>query len=410
MVVRLRPRAVLALVLAASAALSAVAGTAPETVADPGPSRVVYPAQRLPLRFSHALHLRLEAVTCVTCHDRAPTSRSAIDLLTPGEAACRACHAIDRMRPEGTGAPAASGAPAAPATACVACHPGHVPGQAVARVVVPPPNLKFSHAAHATTACQTCHGDLAADDVGLATRDQLPRMASCLGCHDGVQAASACTTCHLSTQGGRVRTELPDGRLVPTGGVTGAVHDLEFRTRHDRIARAEARTCATCHEERFCADCHAGVVKPMDFHPGGYVTLHAIEARRGVPDCTVCHNTQRFCVGCHERAGVGVRAERGFDRTGVVGRFHPPGWAAPGPRGLDHHATEAQRNLRSCAGCHREDFCAECHTAEPARLGVSPHGPGWRGSGRCRALASKNQRMCLRGHTDAMGGGPVGCD
>ncbi len=389
-----RPAAV-ALVVAVSAALSTL--TATSTVAGPEPSRVVYPAQRLPLRFSHALHVGEVGAACVVCHDRATTSRSAVDLLTPREAACRGCHAIDRARPGGT---AAAGDRSAPPTACTACHPGYRPGQPVARIAIPPPQLKFSHAAHATAACQTCHGDLAADRVGLATRDHLPRMDTCLTCHDGVRAAATCTSCHLATPGGRIRTELPDGRLVPSGGVTGALHDLDFRTNHDQIARTDPRACATCHEERFCAACHAGAMKPMDFHAGDYVTLHAVEARRGVPDCSACHTSQRFCVGCHERAGVGVRAESGFDRIGVVGRFHPAGWAAAGTRGPDHHATEAQKNLKACASCHREDFCAECHSAEPARLGISPHGPGWRGSGRCRALAARNQRMCLRCHVE----------
>lgn len=392
-----RPWAGVGLAIIVSAAL-----TASVTLAAPGapsPSRVVYPAQRLPLRFSHAQHTGALAIACTTCHERATTSRSALDLLTPGEAACRGCHAIDRARPEGTGD--------GPASACVACHPGHTPGAPVARINIPAAHLKFSHAAHAGSTCQSCHGDLARDGVGLATRDHLPRMETCMTCHDGVTAADACTTCHLATQGGRVRTELPDGRLVPgAGGVGGAPHDADFRVDHARVAQHEPKACASCHEERFCADCHLGTAKPFDFHPGDYVTMHAVEARRGVPDCAACHTTQRFCAGCHERAGVGVRGDSGFERSGDGGRFHPPGWAALGARGPDHHANEAQKNLRACTSCHREDFCRECHSAEPARLGISPHGPGWRGSGRCQALAAKNQRMCLRCHTD---GGRVDC-
>jgi hypothetical protein len=388
-------RVALALVISAVLSFSVA-------LAGPGaapPSRVVYPVQRLPLRFSHAQHAGTLALACTTCHDRAATSRSAVDLLTPPEAACRDCHAIDRTRPDGTGS--------GPATACKACHPGYTPGAAVARIAIPTANLKFSHAAHATATCQSCHGDLAKDAVGLATRDHLPRMESCMTCHDGVTAAETCTTCHLATPGGRVRTELPDGRLVPMGGVGGAPHDADFRVHHERVAQAEPRTCAACHEERFCADCHLGTTKPMDFHAGDYVSMHAVEARRGVPDCAACHNSQRFCVSCHERSGVGVRGDSGFERTGTSGRFHPPGWADAGGRGPDHHATEAQKNLKACTSCHREDFCLECHTAEPARRGSSPHGPGWSSSARCRALAAKNQRMCLRCHT---GGGRMGCD
>jgi len=385
---RARDTTPIVVALIVSALLSALGVAVPRAAG--GPSPVVYPAQRLPLRFSHAQHLAGGA-TCESCHERARTSRSAVDLLTPGEAACRTCHAIDRARPDGTGGPA---------TACVACHPGHDPARPmiVARVAIPPPNLKFSHAAHATTPCQTCHGDLARDGVGLATRDHLPRMDVCLTCHDGARAADGCTTCHLATAGGRVRTELPDGRLTPTGGVSGAVHDANFRTDHDQIARSDPRACASCHEERFCADCHLGAVKPMDFHAGDYVAVHAIEARRGTPDCSACHRAQTFCVGCHERSGVGVRAEPGFFRTGDSGRFHPRGWVGGGAG--DGHAREAQQNLKQCASCHRDDFCRECHTAEPGRMGVSPHGPGWRGSARCQALARKNPRLCLRCHLD----------
>jgi len=382
-----RPLVAIAIAVALSA-ITAAADSPPEPMIYPAPrvpltsSRVIYPPQRLPLVFSHAVHVGRVGAACVACHASVLTSRSAVDRLTPGEDACRACHAIDRTLPDGVGP--------GPPTACLACHPGYTLGESVARISIPTPHLKFSHAAHATTECATCHGEMS-KVTGLATRDQLPAMDTCLTCHDGVRAAGECTTCHLATQGGRLRTELPDGRLVPTGGATGAMHDLDFRTDHDQIARAEPRSCAGCHEQRFCADCHAGSVKPMDFHPGDYVTLHAVDARRGVPDCSACHKSQRFCVGCHERSGVGVRAESGFDRTGVVGRFHRAGW---------NHGIDAQKNLKTCTGCHREDFCVECHTAEPARLGVSPHGPGWRGSGRCRALASKNQRMCLRCHIE----------
>lgn len=394
----MRRAAVLVLVTSLAAAGAIARWVAPAAA---GPSLVVFGPQRLPLTFSHARHLGRAGATCVDCHDRAPTSRSAVDVLTPGEEACRACHAIDRERP------AAADRPGQPPAACGACHPGWTAGAQVARVVIPPPSLKFSHAAHAASACTSCHGDLAAAGVGLATRDHLPTMDRCLTCHDGRTADRACTTCHLAGAGGRLRTDLADGRLVPVGGATGAVHGPDFRTHHARDAAGPGATCASCHQERFCSDCHLGVVKPMEFHAGDYLSLHAVEARRGVPDCSACHRTQSFCVGCHERSGVGVRAESGFDRSGLIGRYHPPGWAAAGGRGPDHHATEAQRNLAQCSSCHREDFCLECHTAEPGRVGPSPHGPGWRGSGRCRALAARNPRLCLRCHIVQA---PMRCD
>jgi len=364
---------------------------------DRGPSPVVFAPQRLPLVFSHAQHVGALAMACTACHDRALTSRSAVDLLTPSEAACRGCHAIDRGRGAVAGATATG--------ACAACHAGWEPGLAVARVVIPPPSLKFSHAAHASTACAGCHPTVAS--AGLATVRDLPTMDTCLGCHDGARADRSCTTCHLATAGGRVRTALADGALTPRGGVSGADHGGDFGRDHAAIARSNPAACASCHEERDCIDCHNGVVRPMDFHPGDYLALHPVEARRNVPDCAACHKTQSFCIGCHERAGLADRGQTDFRSNVASRRFHPDGWAATDRALPNRHAGPARANLRECTSCHREETCLKCHSAESASPQISPHGPGWRGSSRCRALASKNGRMCLRCHIDL---DPVACD
>jgi hypothetical protein len=365
------------------------------------PSTTVFPPQRLPLTFSHATHLGRGGVTCVDCHARAATSRSALDRLTPDEDACRRCHPIDRAQPARDDRPT---------TACASCHPGWRPGDgtgagSVERVDIPPPAIKFSHAAHAGARCEHCHAGVA--DVDLATRAQLPRMETCLECHDDVRARASCTTCHLAGHDGLVRTTLPTGALVPTGGASGVAHGPGFAEEHAQASRGLGAACASCHAPTFCVDCHLGSARPLSFHAGDYVSTHAIEARRNQPDCSTCHRTQSFCAGCHERAGVGTRAASGFRTAGEVGRFHPAGWASADGRGANHHAREAQRNLRQCTSCHREDDCLACHTAEPGGLRVSPHGPGWRGSDGCRALAARNGRLCLRCHIELR---PVSCE
>jgi len=170
-----RPRAaLLALWLAVAAAL---AGVAIAAAGDTAWSPVIYPAQRLPLVFSHAAHLG-RGTPCDACHPDAATSRSAVDDLLPTEAACRACHPIDRSQP-GRAQPDRM-VPGAPPVACRTCHPGYTGGD-VARVYLPPPPIKFDHAAHRSAPCATCHGDLRA--VDLATTQHLPTMATCLACH-----------------------------------------------------------------------------------------------------------------------------------------------------------------------------------------------------------------------------------
>ncbi len=370
-------------------------------------STVVYPEQDIPLRFSHVQHLTLaDAPSCTDCHDRAAGSRSSLDNLMPGESACRPCHRIERQLPGHPPPTRESGVE--PGDACATCHPGHdaAAGGAVARIRMPSPNIKFNHKLHVDAtrlACTTCHGDLAADNVALATRDHLPKMDLCLRCHDGKKAPSRCVTCHLAGPGGVMRTEFDTGKLAPSGALFGAAHDLSFRTAHAAAAQNNDDYCGTCHRKRFCVDCHNGVAKPMDFHGNDYVTLHVIDARRDALDCSACHRSQTFCTGCHSRSGVSAD-QRGseFASDNPARRFHPAGWVdGLGIRGVNHHSFEAQRNIRQCASCHREQFCIGCHSAEMGSLGANPHPAGWAQSRRCRALLARNARVCLRCHVSA---------
>lgn len=359
-------------------------------------SPVIYPAQQLPLTFSHARHLARGAA-CATCHPDATTSRSAVDNLIPTEAACRACHPIDRSTPERV----VAGAP--PAT-CATCHPGYAPGAVVARVVLAPSPLKFDHAAHRATPCATCHGDLR--KVDLATTQHLPTMATCLTCHRDGRDARRCADCHLARRGGLLETAFAHGALVPTHDGLGDAHGLDFKNHHAQEARRIGATCAACHDESTCVACHQGVVKPMDFHRGDYVRTHAVEARRGTPDCGACHRAQSFCIGCHERAGVGTRASTELAPGDPARAFHPAGWASTGA-GANLHAREAKRNITTCASCHRESDCTTCHSAQPGAGRISPHPAGWRSSARCKALDRGNRRMCLRCH---IAQDELGCD
>jgi hypothetical protein len=358
-------------------------------------SPIVYPLQRLPLTFSHAKHLA-RATPCAACHPEAATSRSAVDNLLPTEAACRACHPIDRAQSELV-------VQGAPPVACRACHPDYKPGAPVARTYLTPPPLKFSHGAHRTAPCAACHGDLRA--VALATTQQLPTMATCLRCHTKGAEERHCADCHLTRIGGLLETRFEHGTLVPAHSGLGDAHGPGFQDHHTQEARQIGATCTACHDRSECVACHQGVVKPMDFHPGNYALTHAVDARRGKPDCAACHRAQSFCVGCHEREGIGARYTQ-FSTVDPKRGFHLPGWASAGI-GPNLHAREARRNVTSCASCHREDDCLTCHSAQPGALHASPHPAGWRGSARCKALDRGNRRMCLRCHVAQ---DELGCD
>jgi len=384
-----------ALVLVVVAGCSVALGDAPPPVTDDW-SPVIYPAQRLPLVFSHARHLA-RGTQCAACHPAATTSQSAVDNLLPTEAACRVCHPIERGEPERV-------VPNAPPAQCRACHAGWSPAAPVERLYLVPPPLKLSHAAHAQVPCTRCHGDLAR--VDLATRKQLPTMASCLSCHRDGDKPRRCGDCHLAKLGGLLETRFAHGTLVPHASGLGDAHRIGFARDHRQEALQQDATCEACHDRSECVACHQGVTKPVDFHPGNYVLAHAVDARRGKPDCSACHRAASFCVGCHERSGVGRRGITDYNTVDPERAFHPPGWAsASGGRNL--HARDARRNIASCASCHRDDECLDCHSAQPGSIRATVHPPNWRGSARCRALDRGNRRMCLRCHVTQ---DEVGCD
>lgn len=383
---------VLALTLAATAgAVLAQPRAATGPSPDEGPSHLIYPTQRLPLRFDHARHLRQPGVTCVRCHASATTSARVEDSLLPPESTCAPCHAIDRAHP--------TTAATNPMGGCDACHDGWSPQapMRVARAEVPAANLRFSHARHAAqgVACERCHEGVRG--VGLATRLELPRMSGCLTCHRAGGAPDRCATCHLTEPDGRLRTRFGDEWMNPPRWMSGLHHDADFWFTHRSSAAQNGERCAVCHTEGECAACHDGRVRDRRTHPNDYLTMHPVDARMNSDRCGSCHRASTFCVACHQRAGVAPSspaAARSF------GRFHPPAavWTN-GPVTLRHHGAEARRAMRSCTSCHSEQDCVTCHaTLGRGGGGFSPHPPSF--LARCGALMRASERPCAVCHED----------
>lgn len=366
---------------------------------DRGPSPAVYPPQSLTIRFNHAFHVKEQKLGCPTCHKEALTSRSVKDVLTPQPTLCDGCHGSDHGSLDAVKAgDDASGE-------CAFCHVGYQPGDGnlVKRLEIPRPNLVFDHQKHAARniRCQQCHGDV--EELELATRDQLPRMRGCFGCHQRSDAASqgqarsACSTCHVkggSAEGGRIRTAFASGVMSPPGWLHDAEHAPDFVQRHKYVAANDSQFCASCHKEDFCVACHDGRVRPRSIHPSDYLNMHATEARLATQKCTSCHREQSFCLTCHQRLGVSMS---GAANARESGRFHPPKaeWSDP-PRRPGHHAYEAMRNLNACVSCHIERDCVVCHGGQGIGGGFNPHAGGF-ASG-CGTQLKRNPRPCYVCH------------
>ncbi|MEB2312811.1 MAG: cytochrome c family protein [Sorangiineae bacterium] len=374
-----------------------------------GPSRVIFPPERLTIRFNHRKHVKELGVACERCHERAKTSIRSSDSLAARPARCDACHGTDH-----TDLSSVQTSPDELIGQCGYCHVGYRAGRPVARMSVPKPNLRFSHAAHAARniGCQQCHG--AVQELELATRDSLPRMRGCFRCHQAPEPArgdakGACATCHLTEKDGLLMTRFPSGALRPPSWLGGAGHGPDWLERHRTAAAADARLCASCHTAASCTECHDGRVRPREVHPNDWLAMHPIAAKQDSPRCTSCHRQQSFCLTCHQRAGVTMSGPT--ENLAGRGRFHPPPsvWT-DAPRGPGHHAWEAQRNLNTCVSCHTERDCVLCHsnsgvggrgagTPTGAGWGSDPHPAGF--SRRCRGALRKNARPCLVCHDPA---------
>jgi len=365
---------------------------------DRGPSAAVYPPQSLTIRFNHNFHVNTQKMRCVTCHIKAPTSESKEDVLTPRPMVCDGCHGtdhqnIDAVKPGDDD----SGK-------CNFCHVGYKDGDgnAVAKLVIPRPNMIFNHKKHVSRniGCGQCHGEV--EGVELATRDQLPRMRGCFNCHQQPdssrgEAKSTCETCHVkagSAEGGRIRTAFQSGRMEVPRWLHNAQHGPDFVQRHKFVAANDSQFCANCHKEDYCTDCHDGRVRPRNIHPNDYLNMHATEARLATQRCTSCHREQSFCLGCHQRLGVSMSGPTGVREPG---RFHPPKseWSDP-PRRPGHHSFEANRNLNACVSCHIERDCVVCHGGQGIGGGFNPHSGSFRAG--CRSQLKRNPRPCYVCH------------
>jgi hypothetical protein len=173
-------------------------------------------------------------------------------------------------------------------------------------------------------------------------------------------------------------------------------HQGDFLRTHGAMARQRAETCATCHDQTKCAECHAATTRPFKaeiqfpeevesrfVHRGDFLSRHPIEAAADPASCRRCHGSG-YCRSCHEFQGVA---------PGVAGgrNPHPSSFFA-------QHGSAARQNIVACAGCHDQGaaaICVQCH--RPGGIGGNPHPPGWAGK-HSPSDVSKN-RMCRACHS-----------
>ena len=257
------------------------------------------------------------------------------------------------------------------------------------------PDFAYAHGRDARTrvqSCATCH-----------------TQPSCRACHTGRGASSTIARLPSASPGAPAGVQLrgrdPRDRAAPvpaadramggsshdtlrvalaSGPIPVRVHAAGFLATHGPAAASGQLSCESCHARKFCSDCHGGEGERR-FHPANFLVRHAPEAYGRQRDCASCHNTEVFCRDCHQASGAAATGRR--DAAFHTGQ---PLW-------LLQHGQAARQGLETCAGCHAQRDCMQCHST--LGWGISPHGPGFD----AKRMASKNNQTCGYCH---IGGAP----
>jgi hypothetical protein len=202
-------------------------------------------------------------------------------------------------------------------------------------------------------------------------------MSACTACHVHQQAfnEARCAPCHVDLKG-----------LKPEDAFK---HEGEWLRQHGALARPSGESCAACHDQTYCAECHspqtaagrASIVFPerVDrtyIHRGDYVSRHMIDAGANPASCRRCHGSA-FCESCHELQGLS-KVDPAFGKVAEAVRrpasHDQTNWVSGGT-GTPAHGHAARRDINSCAGCHDQGAQATCVGCHSDRAGPdkAPH-------------------------------------
>lgn len=252
---------------------------------------------------------------------------------------------------------------------------------------------EFRHETHAPLfpgSCTTCHAGLAD-----ASQPIWPAPATCAACHDGDVAPTVNWTPRSEPPASNVRFVHTE-HLTATKDSVGCVDCHVEGNPKGEVHVSRAVQCVTCHEpgrghlevgDLECSTCHYPLAEvkrltasdvarfpiPLSHQvPGfgmvGHADLAMVPRPGGGtivnPSCATCH-AQNFCMNCHVNAPeVPAIQALAKDERSLVHGFT---FNAPPSHAIASFATthrvEAQRDPAKCATCHTQPSCAACHVA-----------------------------------------------
>lgn len=329
-------------------------------------------------------HLAAPAAACATCHlSLAQASRlTTEDIAAFDEPPSHREEDFTTAAGHGAAATAVPGAAVAPSCAtchardfCLICHVDAPEQPAVQALARDPRSLALT----ATLAAPSTH---ARSDF-LATHGAAARQApgdcatchtqeSCLSCHQAVPATVALLPAAARERGtgARVARHAPD------------THRDNYTEAHGPTAAAVPQTCAGCHVQADCLECHRpGAGTTGSYHGTTFLARHPAAAFARETDCASCHNPGVFCATCHSQAGLAARGPLGSGYHDAKRFF------------IFGHGQAARQSLETCVSCHVERDCLSCHSSQGGRR-FNPHGPGFD----AERLRQRNPGMCTVCH------------
>ncbi len=320
------------------------------------------------LRFSHKNHVEEYDVACDDCHGKMKEGRFA----KPGHSTCADCH-DDWMNPKDVSE-----------KTCGECHQSR--NLSELEKLEPPEPVQsaggsFVHTAALTNRCADCHNNLMGEDQ--FTTPELKRGEVARIRNEAHRWKMDCAACHEN--------------LAPDA--PPADHDQNWARRHGQKGQQPDNTCAMCHTEQSCRECHQETM-PESHNNLWRLKTHGTVAAWDRARCQVCHEEdsctachqeirpqshnanwkKTHCQQCHSSAGAGTGCA--FCHEGGIDSHpdpHPAGWN--------------QGHCRSCHnGTQESEQCAVCHG--PMALGdhPNPHGAGW------------NKNHCTQCHNGSVNG------
>jgi Cytochrome c7 and related cytochrome c len=290
-------------------------------------------------------------VECLACHESIFDSESLTTVDLPKEAKCFECHKEEKANKQ-----------------CDFCH---TQPATPATHAVKPRHLLMSHKQHLdmkelSENCVACHTTL--PEPGK--RVEAPPMEACLKCHEHQEQfdQGRCDVCHQ------------DLGLFALRPISSFAHQGDFLKGHAQLARSRPASCATCHDQSYCTDCHAKTVSAsievrfpeavdrLSVHRGNFLGRHSIEQRADPVLCARCHSVS-YCTDCHTRTGLTPVGSPGLSPhgSGINDKASP-----------EFHGTQARRDILSCAACHdqgAQSNCVSCHRV--GGIGGNPHPTSW---------------------------------